>query len=136
MTILHNMLEYGMGSQVSMQGDLYSFGIIILELLTGRRPTDEMFKDSRNLHNYVKTTFQANLVHIVDPNLVRRRVCRDEENTKSFPFIHPSEEKCLVSLFEVGLACSVESPQERMNVVDDMKKLNHIRMVFSRGWDE
>ena len=48
-------------------------------------------------------------------------------------FCPPYEEKCLVSLFGMGLACSVESPKERMNIVDTMKELNLIRNAFLTG---
>ena len=34
--------------------DVYSFGILLLEMFTGKRPTDAMFRDNFNLHNYVK----------------------------------------------------------------------------------
>ena len=118
-----------MGSKVSSQGDLYSFGILILEILTGRRPTDGMFKDGQNIHDYVKMAFPNNLLQIVDPTLVRR----EERSMESFTIIHPNEEKCLVSLFGMGLACSMESPRERMNVMDVLRELNLIRIVFLIG---
>jgi serine/threonine protein kinase len=52
--------EYGMDSQLSTEGDMYSFGILLLEMLTGRRPTDDIFKEGHNLHNYVKIAFPNN----------------------------------------------------------------------------
>ncbi|PRQ60888.1 putative protein kinase RLK-Pelle-LRR-XII-1 family [Rosa chinensis] len=43
--------KYGMGGAVSTYGDVYSYGILLLEMLTGKRPTDDMFTDDTNLHN-------------------------------------------------------------------------------------
>ncbi|WJX61419.1 non-specific serine/threonine protein kinase [Trifolium repens] len=62
--------EYGMGSEVSTCGDMYSFGILVLEMLTGKRPTDEVFEDGQNLHNFVGISFPDNLMKILDPHLV------------------------------------------------------------------
>ncbi|XP_027906946.1 probable LRR receptor-like serine/threonine-protein kinase At3g47570 [Vigna unguiculata] len=45
--------EYGVGAEVSTSGDMYSFGILMLEMLTGRRPTDEIFEDGQNICNFV-----------------------------------------------------------------------------------
>ncbi|RHN81161.1 putative protein kinase RLK-Pelle-LRR-XII-1 family [Medicago truncatula] len=64
-----HILEYGMDSQLSREVDMYSFGILLLEMLTGRRPTDEMFKDGHNLHNYAKIVFPNNILEIVDATL-------------------------------------------------------------------
>uniref|UniRef100_A0A6N2KNP5 Protein kinase domain-containing protein n=1 Tax=Salix viminalis TaxID=40686 RepID=A0A6N2KNP5_SALVM len=53
-TIGYAAPEYGVGSDVSTYGDVYSFGILLLEMFTGKRPTDDMFKDGLNLHNYAE----------------------------------------------------------------------------------
>ncbi|KAK3436971.1 hypothetical protein EUGRSUZ_C01556, partial [Eucalyptus grandis] len=58
--------EYGMGDMVSTQGDMYSYGILLLEMLTGRRPTEETFKDHLNLHNFVKVALPDRVMEIVD----------------------------------------------------------------------
>ena len=41
--------EYGMGNEVSIYGDVYSYDILLLEMFTGKRPTDNMFHDSLSL---------------------------------------------------------------------------------------
>ncbi|KAF7836109.1 putative LRR receptor-like serine/threonine-protein kinase [Senna tora] len=131
--------EYGMGSMVSTEGDMYSFGILILEMFTGRKPTDEMFKDGHNLHNYVKTTFSDHLVQIVDPNLFPRYdegVSTNEEESREIQtlvHVHSNVEKCLVSILKIGLACSVESPNERMSIRDVSRELDLIRKSILGG---
>ncbi|XP_057448806.1 receptor kinase-like protein Xa21 isoform X2 [Lotus japonicus] len=114
--------EYGMGSEVSTHGDMYSFGILVLEMLTGRRPTDEMFEDGQNLHKFVEISFPDNLSQILDPSLAPTDVEAAIEDT--------SVEKCLASLFRIGLACSLESPKERMSIVDVTRELNMIKKAF------
>ncbi|KAL0291408.1 UNVERIFIED_CONTAM: putative LRR receptor-like serine/threonine-protein kinase [Sesamum angustifolium] len=46
--------EYGMVDMVSTQGDVYSYGILLLEMFTNRRPTNDAFEDHINLHNFVR----------------------------------------------------------------------------------
>ena len=38
--------------------------------------------------------------------------------------------KCLVSVLEIGLACSVKSPKERMNMEEVIKELHLIKNTF------
>ncbi|GAV89084.1 LOW QUALITY PROTEIN: Pkinase_Tyr domain-containing protein, partial [Cephalotus follicularis] len=42
--------KYGMGSKPSIPGDVYSFGMLLLEMIR-KRPTDAMFRDGVTLHN-------------------------------------------------------------------------------------
>jgi serine/threonine protein kinase len=121
-----------MGSEVSTSGDMYSFGILMLEILTGRRPTDEVFQDGQNLHNFVATSFPGNIIEILDPRLEARDVevtIKDGNRT----ILTPGVEESLVSLFRVGLICSMESPKERMNIMDVTQELNTIRKAFLAG---
>nr|TKS00434.1 hypothetical protein D5086_0000182980 [Populus alba] len=64
--------EYGIGGKVSTYGDVYSYGILLLEMFTGKRPVDGMFKDGLNLHSYAKMALPDRIVEVVDPLLVRR----------------------------------------------------------------
>jgi len=117
-----------MSSEVSTLGDMYSFGILVLEILTGRRPTDKVFEDGLNLHNFVSISFPSNLLQILDPQLVPTYEPTTLDGNNSH--LNRNVKECIVSLFIVGLACSKESPKERMSVVDLIKELSRIKRVF------
>ncbi|KAJ0771954.1 putative protein kinase RLK-Pelle-LRR-XII-1 family [Helianthus annuus] len=42
--------EYGLGSEMKSSGDVYSFGITLLEVMTGKKPTDDIFNEDLSLH--------------------------------------------------------------------------------------
>ena len=55
--------EYGISEQTSC-GDVYSFAILLLEMFTGRTPTNQLFKDDLNLHNFAKLTLPGRVTEI------------------------------------------------------------------------
>ncbi|XP_028761124.1 probable LRR receptor-like serine/threonine-protein kinase At3g47570 [Neltuma alba] len=126
--------EYGMGSKLLVQGNMYSFGILVLEMLTKRRPTEAMFKDGYNLQTYVKILFPNKLLEIVSPTILPRElehiVLASGDSSKNMMQIHPNIDKCLGSLFEIGLACSMESPHERTSAIEVIRELNSIKSYF------
>nr|XP_034581709.1 receptor kinase-like protein Xa21 isoform X1 [Setaria viridis] len=63
--------EYGLGNRVSIYGDMYSFGVLLLEIFTGKRPTDSNFVQDLNLHRYVQIALQDQQVtSVVDQQLL------------------------------------------------------------------
>ncbi|KAL5099774.1 hypothetical protein RYX36_004101 [Vicia faba] len=132
-TVGYTPPEYGMGSKVSTRGDMYSFGILILEMLTGRKPTDEVFEDGENLHDFVTNSLPGNLINILDPGLVSRNTEEKIQDEICENLIPTIDEECLVSLFSIGLNCSMEPPKERMNIVDVTKELSIARKTFFAG---
>ena len=59
-----------MGNKLSTFGDVYSYGILLLEMFTGKRPIDNIFQESLNLHNFVKATSPEQISDIIDPTLL------------------------------------------------------------------
>ncbi|CAI9773935.1 unnamed protein product [Fraxinus pennsylvanica] len=116
--------EYGRGSQVSTLGDVYSFGILLLEMFTGKRPTDDMFKDGLSLHYFVKAALPDRVAEIIDPILVEE--CKSVEMNMNYTKIHKLKE-CFVSVFKVGLACSMSTARERLSMSDAANELLSIR---------
>ena len=131
-----------MGCDTSTKGDVYSYGIIILEMFLGKQPIDKMFKDGLNLHNYAMMTMAQpeRLLQIVDAILLigveempTTTVNREDNNENE---IEANEEihgivslcqivrKCLVPILQLGLACSVQSPKERMNMEKVTRELH------------
>ncbi|TYI63017.1 hypothetical protein E1A91_D10G291000v1 [Gossypium mustelinum] len=117
--------EYGMGSELSTKGDVYSYGILLLEMFTGKRPIDERFREGLSLHNFVKAALPERIIEITDPNLVQERVRRGTPNVNNFG--NDWYLQCLNSLFEIGLACSAESPNERIDMSDVATKLCSVK---------
>ncbi|XP_021656469.2 LRR receptor-like serine/threonine-protein kinase EFR [Hevea brasiliensis] len=125
--------EYGLGSEVSTHGDIFSFGILLLEMFTGKRPNDDMLKENLSLHSFAKRVLPEEAKDIIDPNLFQMQLIADatsnhnhnSKNTSNNTFI-----ECSISVLEIGVSCSVESPQERMNISDVVAQLSSLRNKF------
>ncbi|WVZ96389.1 hypothetical protein U9M48_042034 [Paspalum notatum var. saurae] len=111
--------EYGFGSKPSIEGDVYSYGIIILEMLTGKRPTDEMFTNGLNLHKFVEKSFPEKIAEVLDPCLVSSLEDADMDDNLDYKHDGTTGVKsCIMHLFKLGLSCSVETPKDRPNMHD------------------
>ncbi|XP_042491848.1 LRR receptor-like serine/threonine-protein kinase EFR [Macadamia integrifolia] len=128
--------EYGMGGRATIQGDVFSYGILLLEMFTGKRPTDQMFTGELNLHNFVKAALRVHVMQILDPTLL----CKEEqiEETKDDAVkitegpSHRTDklQDCITAIIEIALQCSMELPRERMNMNDVVRGLHLIKGKF------
>ncbi|XP_043692849.1 probable LRR receptor-like serine/threonine-protein kinase At3g47570 [Telopea speciosissima] len=71
----------GAGADVSRHGDVYSYGILLLEMFTGKRPTHEIFKDNFNLHCWAEMALHDGVIPIVDPSLLSMEEVEEEATT-------------------------------------------------------
>lgn len=106
--------EYGTGNPASIKGDVFSFGVLLLEIFTGRRPTDAMFTGASGLDSFVESALAADRVfEVTDPRI------SFWQNSKARVEAH----KCLVSVFRIGLSCLKESPSERPDMKAVFKEM-------------
>ncbi|KAK2633230.1 hypothetical protein EUGRSUZ_L00178, partial [Eucalyptus grandis] len=122
--------EYGAGSAVSTEGDVYSFGVLVLEMFTSKRPIDDMFENGLDLYRFTKAALADQVEKAIDPILLqeieeleKRRTIAPEGKNKSWCSI----KDCLVMIIEVGITCSFESSKERMDIYDALTKLQGMR---------
>ncbi|XP_006665052.3 probable LRR receptor-like serine/threonine-protein kinase At3g47570 [Oryza brachyantha] len=108
--------EYAECGQISPSGDVYSFGIVLLEMFTGKAPTNDMFTDGLTLQKYAETAYPAQLIDIADPLLLSTAT----ENTMG-------EINCVMSsVTRLALVCTRMKPSERLcirDVVDNMQTI-------------
>ncbi|KAH9557172.1 hypothetical protein CY35_07G071000 [Sphagnum magellanicum] len=102
--------EYGYMARLNDKSEVYSFGALSLELLTGRRP---VFVDGKNCssfistYTWVKTLLQltGNISEVIDPRLGS---------------LYPASKAA--GLLNIALSCMVENPFDRptMGIVVEM----------------
>lgn len=112
--------EYGMSEEISTKGDVYGFGVLLLEMITGYHPTDEQFNDGTNLHDFVGRSFPQSINEVVDPVMLQ-----DKTNTRKVM------QKCIIPLVQIGLSCSMTCPKERPGMQQVSTEIETIKSMFS-----
>ncbi|GJU85413.1 kinase-like domain-containing protein [Tanacetum coccineum] len=113
--------EYGLGSEMSSIGDVYSFGILFLEVMTGKKPTDDMFNDGLSLHKFANMALPDHVIDVIDDDAIVLQ--RTEANAKKV-------EECMAATIKIGVSCSVDSPPQRMKIEIVVNELQRILEVF------
>ncbi|KAK6940006.1 Leucine-rich repeat-containing N-terminal, plant-type [Dillenia turbinata] len=129
-----HMLKYGLGGKVSTCGDVYSFGILLLEIFIAKKPTDRLFEGS-SLVDFVSAK-QQNVTDIIDPLLFKDNDFsiysistgggNNSANNESSNWQRRIGE-CLASLIKMGLSCTADLPKDRLTMTEALTKLLDIR---------
>ncbi|KAG2586963.1 hypothetical protein PVAP13_5NG087681 [Panicum virgatum] len=118
--------EYNQGSSVTTLGDVYSLGILLLEIFTGRSPIDDMFTGSLDLHKYSEDALPDKIWEIADTTMWLHTEIYDN-NTRN------RIENCLGHVISLGISCSRKQPRERTLIRDAATEMHTIRDSYQSG---
>lgn len=113
--------------RLSQKADVYSFGVLLLEVLTGRAPSK--FPSSTPSHPLAEEEEQ-----VVDLPKWVRSVVRDEWTAEVFDqelLRYKNIEEELVAMLHVALACVVPQPEKRPSMSEVAKLIEEIRVEQS-----
>uniref|UniRef100_A0A2N9H8M7 non-specific serine/threonine protein kinase n=1 Tax=Fagus sylvatica TaxID=28930 RepID=A0A2N9H8M7_FAGSY len=136
--------EYGLGGKASTSGDVYSFGILLLEMIIAKKPTDQMFQEGLSLNKFISEVHESKIFDIADPRLLKdneslARSCStsystDEDvsskNKNNNNNIALRVEECVAEMVRVGLSCAASSSKDRFIIREALSKLQEIKRCF------
>ncbi|KAL5854128.1 hypothetical protein ACOSQ4_003930 [Xanthoceras sorbifolium] len=114
--------EYGREGRVSREGDVYSYGIMVMETFTKKKPTDEIFTEEMSLRHWVGDSFNHSIMEVVDNDLL---------GMEDRHFL--MREQCLSSILSLAMDCTRDLPKDRINIRNVVSRLIQIKAAFSPG---
>uniref|UniRef100_A0A7N2R143 non-specific serine/threonine protein kinase n=1 Tax=Quercus lobata TaxID=97700 RepID=A0A7N2R143_QUELO len=135
--------EYGLGGKASTSGDVYSFGILLLELIIVKKPTDRMFQEGLSLNKFVSEVHESKILDITDPRLFKDIESLTRSSSASYSISGEGSssssnnsafrgEECVAAMVRVGLSCAAHSSKERFTMRESLSKLLEIKRSFIR----
>lgn len=97
-------------------------------MVTGKRPTDELFNNGLSIHKFVRNAFPQNIGEILDPNIVQNFGDEGVDHEKHATVGMMS---CILQLVKLGLSCSMETPNDRPTMLNVYAEVSAIKRAFS-----
>jgi LRR receptor-like serine/threonine-protein kinase FLS2 len=93
---------------------VYSYGVMLMEMFTGKKPTNEMFSEELTLKSWISESMVNPSVEVVDSNLISQ---------------HGKE---IHDILTLALRCCEDSPEARNSMTDVIASLIKIKISFIR----
>lgn len=107
--------EYGYSMRITEKSDVYSYGVVLLEVLTGKQPTDSRIPDGGHIISWVNTELRERkreFTAILDQQLLLQSSTQIQE---------------MLQVLGVALLCVTPCPEERPTMKDVTTMLQEIR---------
>jgi hypothetical protein len=99
---------------------VHSFGVMLLELITGKRPTDVIFHEGLTLHDWVRRHYPHDVAAVVAHAPWRERELQEAADV------------AVVELIELGLVCTQHSPALRPTMADACHEISLLKEDLAR----
>ncbi|KAJ0250636.1 Receptor-like protein kinase 7 [Hirschfeldia incana] len=117
--------EYGYSSKVNEKCDVYSFGVVLMELVTGKKPIEAEYGESKDIVNWVSNNLKSkeSVMEIVDKKL--GEMYREDA----------------IKLLRVAILCTARQPGLRptmrsvVHMIEDAEPCRLMGIVISKESD-